>query len=143
MTGTRDTLPDFAKVCASDGSVVLMHQSAFGCEDDELRLLGMALKYAGMMGKEVRIIPASNTETKYELRAALMLAGRRIVKLCLWPFFVARCRYCLRGGTPQCGTPLAINAESELVPEARVCGPMQWRHAECVRGTDIGPAGEQ
>jgi len=54
----RSTLPDFAKMCADDNEVVLLHQDAFAADyqEDEYVLLGMAIKYAGLRGKEVRVI---------------------------------------------------------------------------------------
>jgi len=54
----RTRLPDFAKMCADDTELVLLHQDAFAADyqDDEYMLLGMAIKYAGLRGKEVRVI---------------------------------------------------------------------------------------
>jgi hypothetical protein len=54
----RSKLPDFAKMCADDNEVVLLHQDAFAADyqEDEYVLLGMAIKYAGLRGKEVRVI---------------------------------------------------------------------------------------
>jgi hypothetical protein len=54
----RKNLPDFAKACADDTELVLLHQDAFAADyqDDEYALLGMAIKYAGLRGKEVRVI---------------------------------------------------------------------------------------
>ena len=54
----RRKLPDFAKACADDTELVLLHQDAFAADyqDDEYLLLGMAIKYAGLRGKEVRVI---------------------------------------------------------------------------------------
>jgi hypothetical protein len=54
----RKTLPEFAKVCADDAEVVLLHQDAIAADyqEDEYMLLGMAIKYAGLRGKEVRVI---------------------------------------------------------------------------------------
>jgi len=54
----RKNLPDFAKACADDTELVLLHQDAFAADyqDDEYMLLGMAIKYAGLRGKEVRVI---------------------------------------------------------------------------------------
>jgi hypothetical protein len=51
-------LPDFVKACADDVDVVVLHQDAFAADyrDDEYRLLGMAVKYAGLCGKEVQVI---------------------------------------------------------------------------------------
>jgi len=54
----RKKLPEFAKVCAEDTELVLLHQDAFAADyqEDEYMLLGMAIKYAGLRGKEVRVI---------------------------------------------------------------------------------------
>jgi len=54
----RKNLPDFAKACADDAEQVLLHQDAFAADyqEDEYTLLGMAIKYAGLRGKEVRVI---------------------------------------------------------------------------------------
>jgi hypothetical protein len=53
----RTKLPDFAKMCADETELVLLHQDAFAADyqEDEYRLLGMAIKYAGLRGKEVRV----------------------------------------------------------------------------------------
>jgi hypothetical protein len=54
----RKNLPDLAKACADDAEYVLLHQDAFAADyqEDEYMLLGMAIKYAGLRGKEVRVI---------------------------------------------------------------------------------------
>ena len=54
----RKELPEFAKACANDAELVLLHQDAFAADyqEDEYALLGMAIKYAGLRGKEVRVI---------------------------------------------------------------------------------------
>jgi hypothetical protein len=54
----RKRLPEFAKACADDTELVLLHQDAFAADyqEDEYTLLGMAIKYAGLRGKEVRVI---------------------------------------------------------------------------------------
>jgi hypothetical protein len=54
----RKKLPDLAKACASEVETVIVHQDAFAAnyQEDEYRLLGMAIKYAGLCGKEVRVI---------------------------------------------------------------------------------------
>ena len=54
----RKNLSDFAKACADDTELVLLHQDAFAADyqEDEYKLLGMAIKYAGLRGKEVRVI---------------------------------------------------------------------------------------
>jgi hypothetical protein len=63
-------LPDFARGVeasqakdARDGAMVL-HQDSFaaGYHDDEYTLLGMAVKYAGLNGVEVKVI-GTNHET--------------------------------------------------------------------------------
>jgi hypothetical protein len=54
----QNTLPDFVKACAADVDMVVLHQDAFAAnyQDDEYMLLGMAIKYAGLCGKEIRVI---------------------------------------------------------------------------------------
>ena len=54
----RAKLPDFAKMCADDSELVMLHQDAFAADyqEDEYMLFGMAIKYAGLRGKEVRVI---------------------------------------------------------------------------------------
>jgi hypothetical protein len=54
----RKKLPEFAKACADDSELVMLHQDSFAADyqDEEYTLLGMAIKYAGMRGKEVRVI---------------------------------------------------------------------------------------
>lgn len=58
ITTIRKELPEFAKACADDAELVLLHQDAFAADyqEDEYMLLGMAIKYAGLRGKEVRVI---------------------------------------------------------------------------------------
>ncbi len=53
-------LPEFVNVCSGKEDLVLIHQDAFAPKlgSDEMFLLGKAIKYAGLMGKEVRIIPS-------------------------------------------------------------------------------------
>jgi hypothetical protein len=57
-------VPEFARACQRDVDMVLMHQDAFaaGYQDHEFMLLGKAVKYAGLCGKEVRVI-GRNSET--------------------------------------------------------------------------------
>ena len=54
----QSSLPEFVKACAADVDVVVLHQDAFAAayQENEYALLGMAVKYAGMCGKEVRVI---------------------------------------------------------------------------------------
>src|SRR5438093_7391141 len=44
----REKLPEFAKACADDAELVLIHQDAFAADyqGDEYALLGMAISYA-------------------------------------------------------------------------------------------------
>jgi len=58
ITTVRKKLPDFARMCADEAELVLLHQDAFAADyqEDEYALLGMAIKYAGLRGKEVRVI---------------------------------------------------------------------------------------
>jgi hypothetical protein len=52
-------LPEFAKACrAPDTPVVIMHQDAFAADyqEEDYRLIGMAIKFAGICGKEVQIV---------------------------------------------------------------------------------------
>ena len=59
ITDIEKMRPDFAQACRSpEAPVVVMHQDAFAADyqDEEYRLLGMAIKFAGICGKEVRVI---------------------------------------------------------------------------------------
>ena len=57
-------LPDFVRACRASDTAVIIHQDSFAADyqDDEYALLGMAIKFAGLYGKEVRII-GTNRET--------------------------------------------------------------------------------
>jgi hypothetical protein len=59
----RTKLPDSAKMCADEAELVMLHQDAFAADyqDAEYTLLGMAIKYAGLRGKEVRVIGKSRS----------------------------------------------------------------------------------
>jgi len=50
----RKKLPEFAKACADDTELVLIHQDALAADyqEDEYALLGMAIKYAGLQGRK-------------------------------------------------------------------------------------------
>ena len=51
-------LPEFAKSCKiMDADFVALHQDAFAADyqQEEYELLGLAIKFAGLYGKEVRI----------------------------------------------------------------------------------------
>jgi hypothetical protein len=60
----KHLLPDFIKACLAGDDAVIIHQDSFAADyqDDEYALLGMAIKFAGLYGKEVRII-GKNRET--------------------------------------------------------------------------------
>jgi hypothetical protein len=52
-------LPEFVR---ETGDPLFIHQDAFGADYDEYELLGMAIKFAGLYGKELRIV-GKNRET--------------------------------------------------------------------------------
>jgi hypothetical protein len=66
----RRKLSEFAKACADDTELVLLHQDAFAADyqEDEYVLLGMAIKYAGLRGKEVRVIGRNRSSLGKENR---------------------------------------------------------------------------
>ncbi|MGH9734387.1 MAG: hypothetical protein ACRD8A_07350 [Candidatus Acidiferrales bacterium] len=56
-----EKVPEFVKMAkATEPQLIVMHQEAFAADlqDEELMLLGMAIKLAGHYGKEVRVIAA-------------------------------------------------------------------------------------
>ena len=55
-------LPDFVKKCRETDEPLIIHQDAFALDYNEYELLGMAIKFAGLYGKEIRII-GKNRET--------------------------------------------------------------------------------
>ena len=57
-------LPAFVNSCRDKAAAVIIHQDAFAADyqDHEYALLGKAIKFAGLHGKEVRIIE-KNRET--------------------------------------------------------------------------------
>src|SRR4029077_10487863 len=62
----RRKLPDFAKACADETELLLLHQDAFAADyqEDEYVFLGMALKYAGLRGKEARVIGKNRKQAR-------------------------------------------------------------------------------
>ena len=66
-------LPDFARSCRGSEDVVLIHQDSFAAdyEEHEYTLFGKAIKFAGLHGKEVRII-GRNRETLATAKATLL-----------------------------------------------------------------------
>ena len=67
-------LPDFVKSCRANSGVVIIHQDSFAADyqDEEYTLLGMAIKFAGLHGKEIRII-SKNGETLQVSRKSELL----------------------------------------------------------------------
>jgi hypothetical protein len=59
-------LPDFVNSCRDKADLVLIHQDAFAADyqDHEYALLGKAIKFAGLHGKEVRIIGKNREKLK-------------------------------------------------------------------------------
>jgi hypothetical protein len=55
-------LPDFVKKCRETVGRLIIHQDEFGVDYNDYELLGMAIKFAGLYGREVRII-GKNRET--------------------------------------------------------------------------------
>jgi hypothetical protein len=57
-------LPDFARFCRDSADLVIIHQDSFAADyqDEEYALFGKAMKFAGIYGKEVRVI-GKNRET--------------------------------------------------------------------------------
>jgi hypothetical protein len=57
-------LPDFARSCRESSDVVIIHQDSFAADyqDEEYALFGKAMKFAGLYGKEIRVI-GRNRET--------------------------------------------------------------------------------
>ena len=60
----RRLLPDFVDSCRKNEDMVIIHQDSFAADyqRDEFVLLGKAIKFAGLYGKELRII-GTNRET--------------------------------------------------------------------------------
>jgi hypothetical protein len=73
MAEIETLLPDFARSCRGSEDVILIHQDSFAAdyEDHEYTLFGKALKFAGLHGKEVRVI-GRNRETLATAKATLV-----------------------------------------------------------------------
>ena len=67
-------LPDFVNSCRGKSDVVIIHQDAFAADyqDHEYALLGKAIKFAGLHGKEVRIIGKNRDTLKGPSRPELV-----------------------------------------------------------------------
>jgi hypothetical protein len=55
-------LPELVKSCTETGDPLVIHQDAFSADYNEYEPLGMAIKFAGLHGKELHII-GKNRET--------------------------------------------------------------------------------
>ena len=69
----RRLLPDFVESCRKNEDVII-HQDSFAADyqDDEFVLLGKAIKFAGLYGKELRIIGTNMETLKGSGRPALI-----------------------------------------------------------------------
>jgi hypothetical protein len=67
-------LPDFVNSCRDNADVVIVHQDGFAADyqDHEYALLGKAIKFAGLHGKEVRIIGKNRESLKRSSRPELL-----------------------------------------------------------------------
>jgi hypothetical protein len=67
-------LPDFVNSCRDKADMVIIHQDAFAADyqDHEYALLGKAIKFAGLHGKEVRIIGENRETLKGSSRPELL-----------------------------------------------------------------------
>jgi hypothetical protein len=73
MAEIERLLPDFARSCRDSNDVVIIHQDSFAADyqDEEFVLFGKAMKFAGIYGKEVRVI-GKNRETLATAKSALL-----------------------------------------------------------------------
>jgi hypothetical protein len=67
-------LPDFVNSCRDKADAVIIHQDAFAADyqDHEYALLGKAIKFAGLHGREVRIIGKNRETLKGSSRPGLV-----------------------------------------------------------------------
>ena len=75
-------LPDFARSCRDSTDVVIIHQDSFAADyqDDEYTLFGKAMKFAGIYGKEIRVI-GKNRETLTEKAAFVQQSQRPVIRV--------------------------------------------------------------
>jgi hypothetical protein len=74
LTAEIETLlPDFARSCRENLDVVIIHQDSFAADyqDEEYTLFGKAMKFAGIYGKEIRVI-GRNRETLATAKATFL-----------------------------------------------------------------------
>ena len=69
----ENLLPDFARTCRGSEDMVIIHQDSFAADyqDEEYTLFGKAMKFAGIYGKEIRVI-GRNRETLTTAKAAFL-----------------------------------------------------------------------
>jgi hypothetical protein len=75
METVEELLPDFVQSCRqTNNDVVIIHQDSFAADyrDEEYRLLGMAIKVAGVFGKELRIIGKNRETLKAGMKPQLL-----------------------------------------------------------------------
>jgi hypothetical protein len=70
----KSLLPDFVRACRASDEAVIIHQDSFAADyqDDEYALLGMAIKFAELYGKEIRIIGTNRETLKESSKPALL-----------------------------------------------------------------------
>jgi hypothetical protein len=68
------SLPDFAKSCGKNEDVIILRRASFAADyrHAEYALLSIARKFAGLCGKEVRIIRSDNENFKRSRKPNLM-----------------------------------------------------------------------
>lgn len=73
MAEIERLLPDFARSCRDSADVVIIHQDSFAADyqNEEYILFGKAIKFAGLHGKEGRVI-GKNGETLTTVKAAFL-----------------------------------------------------------------------
>jgi hypothetical protein len=73
LTADKRLLPDFARSCRDSADLVIIHQDSFAADyqDEEYILFGKALKFAGLHGREVRVI-GTNRETLTTAKATFV-----------------------------------------------------------------------
>jgi hypothetical protein len=62
----RRLLPDFVESCLKSEDMVIIHQDSFAADyqQDEYALLGKAIKFAGLHGKEIHIIGTNRENSR-------------------------------------------------------------------------------
>ena len=70
IAAIRKKPPEFAKACADDSELVILHQDSFAADyqEEEYTLPGMAVKYTGLRGKVLRVIGKNRSSFVEEAR---------------------------------------------------------------------------